>query len=228
MAAPELGNHSSSWAVGRLSQGAAPPTASSGAPPPPRPRQGLTRPVGVERALAPGQGVLEGVEEVPHDPGDDGVVVVAHHEGHEHGRNAWGTNRHCSGVGERCGDERSGPDTERSALGGVSSGGEGPALGGGVNVGWGVSAGGWSALGGRGRPWGEGSRCGYGVGAGGGVSARKELSGQRPSWSVWPLLSPDLGGEEGLYTPCVSIPSCPGHLGLRMASAARLVPGSRE
>lgn len=168
MAAPELGNHSSSWAVGRLSQGAAPPTASSGAPPPPRPRQGLTRPVGVERALAPGQGVLEGVEEVPHDPGDDGVVVVAHHEGHEHGRNAWGTNRHCSGVGERCGDERSGPDGEVSAgrgqlwgggagaggrgqggVGGqrwgvVSSRGEGPALGGGVKVRV------------RGRRWGRG------------------------------------------------------------------------
>ena len=36
--------------------------------------------VGSEGALTPRQGVLEGVEEVPHDPGHDGVVVHAHQE----------------------------------------------------------------------------------------------------------------------------------------------------
>ena len=37
-----------------------------------------------ERALAPGQGVLERVEEVPQDPGQDGVVEHAHQERHHH------------------------------------------------------------------------------------------------------------------------------------------------
>lgn len=54
----------------------------------------LTCAVLVQGTLAPGQRLLEGVEEVPHDPGDDGVVVEAHHEGHEHGCDA------CSGEAE--------------------------------------------------------------------------------------------------------------------------------
>ena len=68
------------------------------APPPPA-RPGLTCLVGVEWTLAPRQGLLEGVEEVPHDPGDDGVVVEAHHEGHEHGRDAWGDGTSVLGRG---------------------------------------------------------------------------------------------------------------------------------
>ena len=68
------------------------------APPPPA-RPGLTCLVGVEWTLAPRQGLLEGVEEVPHDPGDDGVVVEAHHEGHEHGRDAWGGSDVSAGAG---------------------------------------------------------------------------------------------------------------------------------
>ena len=43
-----------------------------------RHRRAPTCSVGVEGALTPRQGVLEGVEEIPHDPGHDGVVVYAH------------------------------------------------------------------------------------------------------------------------------------------------------
>lgn len=72
--------------------------AAHGPAPPPPAHPGLTCLVGIERTLAPGQGLLEGVEEVPHDPGDDGVVIEAHHEGHEHGRDAWGERgRQCWG-----------------------------------------------------------------------------------------------------------------------------------
>ena len=34
----------------------------------------------IDRALAPGQGVLERVKEVPEHPGQDGVVENAHQE----------------------------------------------------------------------------------------------------------------------------------------------------
>lgn len=43
----------------------------------------------VEWAGAPGQGVLEGVEEVPQHPGNNGVVEEADQEGHNHGRNSF-------------------------------------------------------------------------------------------------------------------------------------------
>ena len=36
----------------------------------------------IERALCPWQGILEGVKQVPHDPGHDSVVVESHKEGH--------------------------------------------------------------------------------------------------------------------------------------------------
>lgn len=42
--------------------------------------------VGVERAMAIGERILEGVEKIPQDPGHDGVVVQAHQEGDHHGR----------------------------------------------------------------------------------------------------------------------------------------------
>lgn len=38
--------------------------------------------VSIERTLAPGQRILEGVEEIPHDPGHNGVVVQTHQRGH--------------------------------------------------------------------------------------------------------------------------------------------------
>ena len=39
---------------------------------------GVTGAVGVDGTLAPGKWTLEAVEEVPEDPGDDGVVVEGH------------------------------------------------------------------------------------------------------------------------------------------------------
>lgn len=45
--------------------------------------------VGVERTLAPGERILEGVEKIPQDPGHDGVVVHAHQEGHQQGCDPW-------------------------------------------------------------------------------------------------------------------------------------------
>ena len=38
----------------------------------------------IKRALTPGQGFLERVEEVPEHPGQDGVVEQAHQERHRH------------------------------------------------------------------------------------------------------------------------------------------------
>ena len=38
----------------------------------------------VEGTLAPGQGILEGVEEVPEYPGHDGVVEQRHQERNQH------------------------------------------------------------------------------------------------------------------------------------------------
>lgn len=45
----------------------------------------ITGSVFIHGTLTPWQWVLEGVEEVPHDPGYDGVVVHSNHTGHEHG-----------------------------------------------------------------------------------------------------------------------------------------------
>lgn len=66
--------------------------------------QWLTCLILVEWAFAPWQRFLKGVEEIPHDPGDDGVVVQAHHEGHEHGGDACGEGWQCArhtGVSSR-------------------------------------------------------------------------------------------------------------------------------
>lgn len=41
----------------------------------------------VDGALAPWQRILEGVEEIPEDPGKDGVVVHSHQKGHDHRSN---------------------------------------------------------------------------------------------------------------------------------------------
>lgn len=46
-----------------------------------------TCPVSVERTLAPRQRVLEGVEQIPHDPGHDGVVVHTHQKWDHQGCN---------------------------------------------------------------------------------------------------------------------------------------------
>ena len=43
----------------------------------------------IQGTVVPRQGVLEGVAEVPDDPGHDGVVVQSNHEGHQHRRNTW-------------------------------------------------------------------------------------------------------------------------------------------
>lgn len=44
-----------------------------------------TCPILIERTLGPRQRVLKGIEEIPHDPGDQGVVVESDQEGHQHG-----------------------------------------------------------------------------------------------------------------------------------------------
>lgn len=43
----------------------------------------------IERTMAPWQGVLERVKEVPEHPGQDGVVENAHQERHKHGGNPY-------------------------------------------------------------------------------------------------------------------------------------------
>lgn len=49
---------------------------------PPSPQWVLTCSVEVQWASAPGQWVLEGIEEEPQDPQQNGVVVQADQEGH--------------------------------------------------------------------------------------------------------------------------------------------------
>lgn len=45
--------------------------------------------VSIEWTLAPGQRILKGVEEIPHDPGHNGVVVHPDQKRYKHGGNTW-------------------------------------------------------------------------------------------------------------------------------------------